>query len=96
VVKEYRAQLAAAFKRNGVSLDIFLKVNNETDFIVKRRTLFRNVKAIDEGEPPCQLRRSPAVQRSSRTSSGTLLLEQFCWKKKNGPAVGGDMDRGQF
>ena len=52
MVKEYRAQLAAALKRQGVSLDVFLKANNETDFIVKRRTLFQNVKAIDEGEAP--------------------------------------------
>jgi hypothetical protein len=50
VVKEYRVQLAAAFKRRGVSLDIFLKINNETDFSVGRQTLFWNVKAIDEGK----------------------------------------------
>ena len=52
VVKEYRAQLAAAFKRRGVSLDVFLETNNETDFPVGRQTLFRNVKAIDEGKAP--------------------------------------------
>ena len=33
VVKEYRAQLAAALKRQGVSLDFFLIANNETDFV---------------------------------------------------------------
>ncbi len=52
VVKEYQAQLVAAFKQNGVSLDVFLTVNNKTDFIIKRWTLFQNVKAINEGEPP--------------------------------------------
>ncbi len=50
MVKEYRAKLAAALKRRGVSLDIFLKANNETAFGVA--TLFQNVKAIDEGKAP--------------------------------------------
>jgi hypothetical protein len=52
VVKEYRAQLAAVFKRRGVSLDIFLEINNEIDFPIERQTLFWNVKAIDEEKAP--------------------------------------------
>ncbi len=51
MIKEYRAQLAA-LKRRSMSLDIFLKVNNETAFGVGRATLFQNVKAIDEGKAP--------------------------------------------
>jgi hypothetical protein len=52
VVKEYRTQLAAAFKRRGASLDVFLETNNETDFSVRQQTLFRIVKAIDEKKAP--------------------------------------------
>jgi hypothetical protein len=33
-VKEYRAKLAAALKRRGVSLDVFLEANNEAGFPV--------------------------------------------------------------
>jgi transposase len=81
VVKEYRAQLAAAFKRRGVLLDIFLETNNETDFPVGRQTLFRNVKAIDEGKAPL-----PAEKKSGRPAkltdeqwdvvAGVILLEK--------------------
>jgi hypothetical protein len=42
----------AALKHQSVSPDVFLIANNETDFVVKQQTLFQNVKAIDEGEPP--------------------------------------------
>ena len=96
MVKEYRAQLAAALKRQGVSLDVFLKANNETDFIVKRRTLFQNVKAIDEGEAPLSAEKKsgrPAKLTDEQWDvvAGVILLE-----KKNGPAVGSDVGRGQF
>ena len=62
-------------------LDVFLKVNNETDFVIKRWTLFRNVKAIDEGEPPLS-----AEKKSGRPAKltdeqwdvidGAILLEK--------------------
>ncbi len=51
-VKEYRAQLVAALKCRGVSLDVFLKANNETDFAVTQWTLYWNMKAINEGKAP--------------------------------------------
>jgi transposase len=80
VVKEYRAQLAAALKRQGVSLDVFLEANNETDFVVKRRTLFQNVKAIDEGEAPLSAEKKsgrPAKLTDEQWDvvAGAILLE---------------------
>jgi hypothetical protein len=47
VVKEYRAELASALKKRGVSLDVFLAANNETHFSVSRSTLFDHVAEID-------------------------------------------------
>ena len=81
VVKEYQAQLAAALKRQGVSLDVFLKANNETDFVVKRRTLFQNVKAIDEGEAPLSAEKKsgrPAKLTDEQWDvvAGAILLEK--------------------
>jgi hypothetical protein len=80
-VKEYRAKLAAALKRRGVSLDVFLEANNEAGFPVGRATLFRNVKAIDAGEAPLS-----AEKKSGRPTkltdeqwdvvAGAILLEK--------------------
>jgi transposase len=79
--KEYRAKLAAALKRRGVSLEIFLKANNEAGFPVGRATLFRNVKAIDERKAPLS-----AEKKSGRPPkltdeqwdvvAGAILLEK--------------------
>ena len=33
-IKEYRAQLAAALKKRGVTLDVFLEANNTTSYAV--------------------------------------------------------------
>ena len=63
---------------------------------MKLRTLQEHVKAIDERKAPLS-----AENKSGRPAkltdeqwdivAGAILLE-----KKNGPAVGSDMDRGQF
>jgi hypothetical protein len=81
VVKEYRAQLAAALKRRGVALDVFLEANSETDFPVGRQTLFRNVKAVDEGEAPLSAEKKsgrPAKLTDEQWDvvAGAILLEK--------------------
>jgi hypothetical protein len=96
-VKEYRAQLAAALKQRCVTLDVFLEANNTTSYAVSRATLFRNMKAVDEGKAPLSAEKKsgrPAKLTDEQWDvvAGAILLE----KKKNGPAVGCDMDRGQF
>jgi hypothetical protein len=80
-IKEYRAQLAAALKRLGVSLETFLEANNETDFPVGRQTLFRNVKAIDEGKAPLSAEKKsgrPAKLTDEQWDvvAGVILLEK--------------------
>lgn len=80
-VKEYRAQLAAALKQRGVSLDVFLEANNETDYPVSRMTLFRHVKAIEADEPPLSPdKRSgrPAKMTAEQwhVVAGAILLEK--------------------
>jgi hypothetical protein len=83
VVKEYRAQLAAALKRQGVSLDVFLIANNETDFIVKRRTLFQNVKAIDEGEPPLSAEKNSGRPTKLTDEQWDIVAGAILLEKKN-------------
>ena len=80
-VKEYRAQLAAALKQRGVTLDVFLEANNTTSYTVSRATLFRNVKAIDEGEPPLSAEKKsgrPAKLMDEQWDvvAGAILLEK--------------------
>ncbi len=80
-LKEYRAQLAAALKRRGVSLDVFLEANNETVFPVGRQTLFRNVKAVDEGKAPLSAEKKsgrPAKLTDEQWDvvAGAILLEK--------------------
>ena len=70
VVKEYRAELASALKKRGVSLDVFLAANNETRFSVSRSTLFNHVAAIDRGEAPLS-----SEKKSGRP--GALTGEQW-------------------
>jgi transposase len=81
VVKEYRAKLAAALKRRGVSLDVFLKVNNEAGFTVGRATLFQNVKAVDEEKAPLSAEKKsgrPAKLTDEQWDviTGAILLEK--------------------
>src|SRR4051794_4814356 len=81
VLKEYRAQLAAAFKRRGVSLDVFLETNNETSFPVSQSTLYRNVKAVDEGKAPLSAEKKsgrPAKLTDEQWDvvAGAILLEK--------------------
>ena len=80
-LKEYRAQLAAALKRRGVSLDVFLEANNETVFPVGRQTLFRNVKAVDERKAPLSAEKKsgrPAKLTDEQWDvvAGAILLEK--------------------
>ena len=70
VVKEYRAELASALKKRGVSLDVFLAANNETRFSVSRSTLFDHVAEIDRGEAPLS-----SEKKSGRP--GALTGEQW-------------------
>ena len=81
VVKEYRAKLAAALKRRGVSLDVFLEANNEAGFTVGRATLFQNVKAVDEGKAPLSAEKKsgrPAKLTDEQWDvlAGAILLEK--------------------
>jgi hypothetical protein len=71
----------AALKRQGVSLDIFLIANNETDFVVKQWTLFQNVKAINEEKAPLLAEKKlgrPAKLTDEQWDvvAGTILLEK--------------------
>jgi hypothetical protein len=80
-VKEYRAKLAAALKRRGVSLEVFLEANNEAGFPVGRATLFRNVKAVDEGKAPLSAEKKsgrPAKLTDEQWDvvAGAILLEK--------------------
>jgi transposase len=51
-LKEYRAELAVQLKRRGVSVETFLEASNATSFQVGRATLYKHIKAIEEGEAP--------------------------------------------
>ena len=80
-VKEYRAQLAAAMKRMGISLETFLEANKNTQHQVSRATLFRNVKAIEDGEPPLSAEKKsgrPAKLTDEQWDvvAGAILLEK--------------------
>ncbi len=64
------------------------------DFVVKRRTLFRNLKAIDE--PPLSAEKKLGRPVKLMDEQWDIVAGAIFLGEKNGPAVGGDMDRGQF
>jgi transposase len=94
--KEYRAKLAAALKRRGVSLEVFLEANNEAGFPVGRATLFRNVKAVDEGKAPLSAEKKSGRPAKLTDEQWDVVASAILLEKKNGSAVGCDLDRGQF
>ncbi len=80
-IKEYRAKLAVALKRHGMSLEVFLEANNEAGFTVGWATLFQNVKAINEGKAPLSAekmsgRPAKLMDEQWDVVAGAILLEK--------------------
>lgn len=80
-LKEYRAELALQLKRRGVSLDTFLEANNETSFPTGRATLYKHVKALDEGRAPLSAEKGGGGQKKLEDAlwdvvAGAILMQE--------------------